>query len=292
MACRSNLVFLSCAQSGCGFTSKAVSDETTRIRLMRGHGKNFPKAGGGLHYYITVEGCNTCCELMRVIDKDEDTLIVERGLVSACSCIGSNAKVTYNTNNVHFFNDINNVIPLNVISPLRWDCETNTLSVDCAELFKSGCGECGCEEGSDDNYTTGGVGLRGEKGEKGDTGPGIVGANVSPSGVLTFVLDNGESIVATGRVPRGPRGEKGDNGATGSQGDAGTSGEATTFVGGERRGTDMVLKTADDQEVVVKGAFPTVAQPVTQVIENAYKRGNDFVLVVSGKEIVIANAFA
>lgn len=259
MACNNNLVFISCEYSGIGFTSKAVPEDATRIQLMKGHGKNFPPVTKGSHFYITVEGCNSCCETMRVVGIDGDVLEVERSLGDACTCIKSNAKVSYTSSNKEFFEDINGVIPLNVQSPLKFDCDTNTLSVDCAELFKGGCGGCDCGEGCDDNAGVNVVtgGLRGDKGDKGDPGPLPTGINVSSTGVLTFTYPDGTTIQATGKVPRGPKGDKGDNGDPGRQGDPGTVGEAAPSVKvGRANGTDLILTMSDESQVLIKDAIP------------------------------------
>ena len=222
MACNNNLVFISCEYSGIGFTSKAVPEDATRIQLMKGHGKNFPPVTKGSHFYITVEGCNSCCETMRVVGIDGDVLEVERNLGDACTCIKSNAKVSYTSSNKEFFEDINGVIPLNVQSPLKFDCATNTLSVDCASLFKAGCGGgCDCGEGGCDEC--------GDKPNDAGTTSGL----------------------------RGPKGAKGDNGETGRQGDAGVAGDSAAKIATARAdGLDLVFTLSDDSVVRAQNAIP------------------------------------
>lgn len=264
MACNNNLVFISCEYSGIGFTSKAVPEDATRIQLMKGHGKNFPPVTKGSHFYITVEGCNSCCETMRVVGVDGDVLEVERNLGDSCTCIKSNAKVSYTSSNKEFFEDINGVIPLNVQSPLKFDCATNTLSVDCSALFKAGCGggcdcgEGGCDECGDNPNDAGTTsGLRGPKGEKGDEGPLPTAINISPLGVLTFTYPDGTIIQATGRVPKGPKGDKGDNGETGRQGDAGAAGDSAAKISLVKvDGRDLVFTLSDDSVVRAQNAIP------------------------------------
>lgn len=264
MACNNNLVFISCEYSGIGFTSKAVPEDATRIQLMKGHGKNFPPVTKGSHFYITVDGCNSCCETMRVVGIDGDVLEVERNLGDACTCIKSNAKVSYTSSNKEFFEDINSVIPLNVQSPLKFDCATNTLSVDCSALFKAGCGggcdcgEGGCDECGDKPNDAGTTsGLRGPKGDKGDEGPLPTAINISPLGVLTFSYPDGTTIQATGRVPKGPKGDKGDNGETGRQGDVGVAGDSAAKIATARaEGRDIVFTMSDDSVVRVQNAIP------------------------------------
>lgn len=248
MACNTNLQYLGCGYSGVGYTSQSVGKKDDYIQLMRGHGSNFPDVRPNSHFYITVEGCNSCCEVMRVVRKEQDRLYVERGLGDACSCISSQARVEYNTENPYFFNDINNVVPINVQAPLRWDCTTNTLSIDCSELFKSGCGGgCDCEDENDGvGNNAGGGGLRGEPGKPGKDGATVASATISATGLLTFVMSDGSTVVATGTLPKGGKGDKGDPGKDGKPG--------VFPLSGAMQGENLVITMSDDSEIVVEGA--------------------------------------
>ena len=266
MACKSDVVFLPCEYSGVGFTARPVPDDSTRIQLMKGHGKNFPPVTKGFHFYITVEGCNSCCEKMRVIGIEGDVLVVERGLSEACTCIKSNARVSYTTECKEFYKDITSVLNLNVQSPLAFDCATNTLSIDCSALFKKGCG-CGCEcdEGKEENGantpasegqpSTGG--LRGQKGDKGEPGPLPIGINISATGSLTFTYPDGTTIPATGKVPRGPKGDKGDPGEVGRPGDPGTAGDTAPSIAQiSADGRTLVITMSNDEVKRVENSIP------------------------------------
>ena len=253
MTCQTNLMFLTCEYSGVGFTAQPVRKGDLEIQLRKGMGNNFPTLQAGTHFYVVVEGCSSCCEYMRVTGKDGDKLIVQRGLGSTCDCINSNAKVSYDVSNRYFYEDWANYIPLKATGPLNFDCSTNTLSVDCAELFKSGCGGCDCGEGA-----TGGsgevTGLRGPQGEQGPPGPTPTNINVSSTGVLTFSFSDGTSIQATGKVPRGPKGDKGDTGDQGSRGDAGANGaDGGGIANAKMDGDDLLLYKDDGTEIRVRG---------------------------------------
>ncbi len=257
MTCSTGLLFLSCDYTGVGFTSKAVDKGATKIQLQRGHGKNFPSTLNGAHFYITVEGCHSCCEIMRVVGIQDDVLEVQRGLGSTCDCIASNARVSVSTDNQHFYNDLRNHIPLNAVSPLKYDCTTNTMSVDCAELFKSGCSGCDCGEGG----AAGGAGavvanggLRGEPGPPGEPGPSITGITLSTAGSLIFSFSNGETIQAAGRLPRGLKGDAGEPGRRGEPGAPGEPGEdAPKISAGMMEGNDLKLVMSDNSVVTIAG---------------------------------------
>lgn len=236
MACDKPLIFLSCDSSGQARTAQAVNPNDTVIQLMRGQGSRFPEVPNGKWFYIRVVGCDSCCETMRVVGRDGDKLHVQRGFGTQCTCIKSNSLITYTTDTQYFFEDLLSVLPLNVADPLKYNCETNTLSVDCAKLFSSKCGGCGCEGTSNiaaaENPAPaggggGGAGLRGPKGDRGDAGVGIQTMNVSATKRLIVTLTDGRLIDA-GMVPTaagvpGERGAPGEKGEKGEKGDAGTS---------------------------------------------------------------------
>ena len=238
MACEKPLIFLSCDSSGQARTAQAVNPNDTIIQLMRGQGSRFPEVPNGKWFYIRVVGCDSCCETMRVVGRDGDKLHVQRGFGTQCTCIKSNSLVTYTTDTQYFFEDLLSVLPLNVADPLSYNCDTNTLSVDCAKLFSSKCGGCGCEgtssPASEENppAASGGAGLRGPKGEKGDAGVGVQLMTVSATKRLLVTLTDGRLIDA-GVVPTvaGPPGERGAPGAKGDKGDKGNDGTSVvTFT--------------------------------------------------------------
>lgn len=236
MACEKPLIFLPCGLTGEARTAQAVNPSDTVIQLMNGQGSRFPQVPAGKWFYIRVVGCDGCCETMRVVGRDVDKLHVQRGFGTQCTCIKSNSFLTYTTDTQYFYEDILSVLPLNVADPLHYNCETNTISVDCSKLHSSKCGGCGCEGTSDtaaaeNGNVVGTGGLRGPQGDKGDQGVGISSMVISATKRLIVTLTDGR-VVDAGSVPTaqglpGPRGDKGDQGEKGDKGDPGVG--ITTF---------------------------------------------------------------
>lgn len=253
MTCKLGLVFLPCSRTGKGFTAKALEPNGTRLQLMGGHGNHFPDLSNGGHFYVRVAGCDSCCEVMKVIGKDTDVLIIDRNYGTQCTCIHSNALVQYSLDNQWAYEDLSQYIPLKVTDPLTWNCETNTLGVDCSKLFSEECGSCGCdceggEHAGEGNGTGGGTGLRGEKGDRGDQGIGISNMAVSAAGMLMVTLTDGRTISA-GKLPqaKGVPGERGERGLPGPQGDQGEPGRSISRA--ERRDNKLIIVMDDGFEV-------------------------------------------
>lgn len=237
MTCKLGLVFLPCSRSGRSIIAQPVEPTGTRIQLMTGGGSQFPDLSDGGYFYVRVTGCNNCCEVMKVIDKDADALIVDRSYGTQCNCIQSNSPITYSLDNAYAYQDLSQYIPLKVTSPLTFSCETNTIGIDCSKLFSPDCG-CGCGESSGSNDSTQSIqpGLRGEQGPKGERGDGIVGASVSPAGVL-LLQTSGGSVISAGKLPQGkgipgPSGERGPKGDVGEKGEDGEGVQSARVVNG------------------------------------------------------------
>lgn len=255
MSCKLGLVFLPCSKTGKGFTSASLEPNGTRLQLMNGHGKQFPDIVNQGHFYVRVSGCDSCCEVMKVIGKDADVLIVDRNFGTQCTCIHSNALVQYTLDNPYAYEDLSQYIPLKVTDPLTWNCETNTIGIDCSKLFSDECGSCGCDcEGGANagegpgTSGGGGTGLRGERGEKGDQGVGITTMTVSAAGMLLVTLSDGRTVTA-GKLPtaKGTPGERGPEGPIGPQGPRGDDGKSV--AGARRDGDNLILTMEDGTEV-------------------------------------------
>lgn len=144
MTCKLGLVFLPCSRSGRSIIAQPVEPSGTRLQLMTGGGSQFPDLSNGGYFYIRVTGCNNCCEVMKVVAKDTDVLVVERNNGTQCNCIQSNSSVVYSLDNAYAYQDLSHYIPLKVTDPLTFNCETNTIGIDCSKLPLSDCG-CGCD---------------------------------------------------------------------------------------------------------------------------------------------------
>ena len=208
----------------------------------------FPDLTDGGYFYIRVSGCKSCCEIMKVVAKDGDVLTVERNFGTQCSCIHSNATVEYSLDNAFAYKDLTQYVPIKVTDPLTWNCETNTIGVDCSKLFSKDCG-CDCEGPSEPSGNIGGGGtggLRGERGEKGDRGDGIDIMVVSATNRLLVTLTNGK-VIDAGALPQakglpGPPGERGEKGDPGPRGEDGAR-----VTSARREGDNLFIDTSDGQ---------------------------------------------
>lgn len=258
MNCELHLVPLSCDRTGVGFTSHPLSHESNRLHLMKGHAKHFPSVEGQQYFYVKIAGCEGCCEVAKVVGIEEDVFILDRTTSTKCNCISSNTAVSYLWEDLRVVQDIASAIGINVLSPLKYDACSRTLSVDCKELFASDCGGCGCGEGvtsTDDTMLRGasseqGAGLRGAKGEQGEQGTGIATLSVTASGQLMYTLTDGTTRSA-GSLPvakgsKGDRGEKGEKGEKGDKGEDGVGVQGITVKGT----TATVLYTNNDSSDV------------------------------------------
>lgn len=231
MDCELKLKMLECGQTGVGFTGAPLNENANKLKLMTGHGNQFPNISGGQYFYITIKGCDGCCERAKVTAREADTLTLERSVPVPCQCIGSNAKVEYSTDERYIY-DIAASVHITALTPLKYNCITRTISVDCKELFSKDCGGCDCGEGlvSGGGGSNSGPSLRGAPGRDGVDGVGIAKVTISQAGRLLVHLTNGQ-IEDAGTLPtrpgtQGAPGPKGDRGDTGLRGEAGERGPA------------------------------------------------------------------
>lgn len=240
--CDGLLKELPCDKSGLGYTREPVSQHGNTLYLMKQQGQNFPDVVDGEYYFIRVQGCDTCCETMRVVSKHGDTLTVERN--NPCPCISSNAKVAYDAQSKAYIQAAAREIGINAASPLTYDCETNTISLDCTKLaFDSDCG-CGTGGGAGGGY----AGEKGEAGRDGRDGVGILSLSVRNNVLYwTDTLGN-EYTAGTITAARGVQGEKGERGEQGERGEKGEKGDGlgTLRMTGKPDGT-MVLALTDGE---------------------------------------------
>ena len=137
MACPPIYVGLPCHLSGVGFLGAAHASTplgAASLKLQVGHGRFFPEVPAGQFFYAEItDACNECCELVKVVGKTDDTLEVIRES-GRCECFSGNSRVRYVSDSREAILAIASEVPLNVTEPLRWDCETRTLSIDCNKL--------------------------------------------------------------------------------------------------------------------------------------------------------------
>lgn len=254
--CPIRLQTLPCGLQGYGYLSTPVRSTDTVLRLMNGHGAFFPALQGGQYFFVTVQGCDGCCETMRVTARDGDVLTVVR--TDICDCINSNARVTYDAGSREYIQAIAREIGINTVSPLNYDCETHTLSIDCNKLATDS--DCGCGSGTG----TAGGGLRGPQGPAGRDGADGVGIerfSIDGNNTLYWTNTVGKTYtIGTLTAPRGEKGEKGDKGDTGPQGPQGPAGtDAGTISMSEVAGVFTLQLTKPDGTNKVIGSWQPVA---------------------------------
>lgn len=215
--CLQRLQDLPCDKTGVGYLRSPVRPTDTAIHLMKGQGDEFPDLTDDQYFFITLRGCNSCCETARVTARDGDTLTVER--TAPCPCIESNARVSYDGSSRAYITAVTRENIINAISPLHYDCRTNTLTIDCNKLLTNS--DCGCGGGS----TQGARGARGEAGRDGADGVGIADMAVD-NNVLSWKDTLGAwHTVGAITAARGERGERGLQGERGERGEQGAKGD-------------------------------------------------------------------
>lgn len=147
MACAPSYLGLPCHLSGVGYTARSSPLGSASLQLQEGHGAQFPAVSPGEFFYAEVtDGCHTCCEVVRVVGRVGDVLEIERDAPS-CDCFSANSRVSYLSTTKEAILAIAAEVPFNVVEPLVWDCETRTLSLDCAQLQQMIFGPCGDDSG-------------------------------------------------------------------------------------------------------------------------------------------------
>lgn len=248
MTCPNKIVIKPCAMSGEGYTAQPMMRGQNQIQLMQGHGAGFPSVSSGQFYYVEVSSsCGTCCEVMQVVGKNADVLTVVRTAGTACDCIESNATVTYTLSTYDAILAIAGEAPFNVASPLVFDCETRTLSIDCEAFSNS---DCGCGGGAV------APSMKGEKGADGEQGPpglSVIGTNVDGDNNLFITLSDG-TVLNAGKINtiKGDPGVQGPPGGVGPPGSSGSS--APYLISGAMDGDDMVLSLSNGETIRVKDA--------------------------------------
>lgn len=251
--CPARLQSLPCSMRGYGYLSDPVRQSDNTLRLMKGQGAYFPELVGDQFFFVTVEGCDGCCEHMRVVARDGDTLTVER--TSRCDCINSNARVAYDYNSKEYIQAAAREIGLNVKAPLLYDCESNTISLDCNALGLDS--DCGCGSGKG-GAGTGGRGEKGEAGRNGVDGVSVVSISIDEANKLTWTDSTGATkTIGTIQPPKGQKGDKGDRGDVGPQGPEGPKGDAlgTLSMTSNEDGSQTIRVTNADGETSVVGSW-------------------------------------
>jgi hypothetical protein len=131
MTCPALLEPLACQQTGVAYLAAPYTAGSTALVLQEGMGAAFPVPSGGRVFYVDVGGCG-CCARLQVTGRVGDTLTVIPSTV--CSCLSAGARVSYAASSPEHMRLIARESMPIFLPPLKYDCATNTVSVDCAQL--------------------------------------------------------------------------------------------------------------------------------------------------------------
>lgn len=220
-ACPSLIHTLACHESGKGYLRSAWTGGN-RLQLFKDDGEQFPNilTPGGFYFVTVHDKCTGKCETVQVNGREGDDLVIES--TSPDHCFPTNSIVQYHLG-AQFIRAVAREIGLNVRDPLVYDCDTNTLSIDCHKLAMDP--DCGC--GSTGLGAPGGgspgAGLPGPPGRNGDDGIGIRTVELGPNNELYVTLT--DNRVVTAGIIKTVQGPRGDTGAPGRDGKDGVAPE-------------------------------------------------------------------
>lgn len=134
MKCPNKYAELPCSVSGVGYLHSKTGLHTQELWMIKGHASQFPSLQDGEFFFAYIhDNCNKTCLKVRVtfVDKINDVLTIDAPL---SVCFSSQSRVSYDHSSVERTREIAASVGINVVPPLVYDCETRTLSIDCAGL--------------------------------------------------------------------------------------------------------------------------------------------------------------
>lgn len=134
MKCPNLYAELDCCLTGTGFLHSKSGIGATELHLIKGHASHFPTLQNREFFfaYIT-DACTKQCTQVTVtgVDKTTDTLTISPPLTV---CYSSQSRIAYDYSSVARTREIAASVGINVVSPLIYDCDTRTLSIDCQAM--------------------------------------------------------------------------------------------------------------------------------------------------------------
>lgn len=144
MGCELRYLSLPCVKTGKAVLAESFCGNTTSVKLQPKHGTNLPQAGGGKFFHaFLVSDCCTQCEEVRVTEVKDDVVTLER-IEQSATCFPPRSTLSYTSTTPAAIRAIVEDTPINVAPPLKYDCNSRTISVDCAQLVESCLKGCGC----------------------------------------------------------------------------------------------------------------------------------------------------
>lgn len=191
-ACPPRIQQLDCDKSGkSNLRLPWFGDDTLNLTI--NDGAQFPDItlAGGFYYVDVKDLCDGHCLTVKVVGKQDDNLIIEKPAHSPC--FSMNSSVTYHLG-AQFIYAIVREVGINAQTPLFYDCNTNTIGIDCHELANNP--DCGCGHAGNNNIGAGTVGPPGAPGAPGQDGTGIRSVRLGPNNEFYVTLTNGQTIEA------------------------------------------------------------------------------------------------
>jgi hypothetical protein len=149
MICPPKLLPLACDQSGIGYTAANYTCGSTTLKMQSNVAAAFPAPNNGKFFFVDIEStctdkhdCKKCCGVLKVTAIVGHDWTVEPVGDCNCECFSANAKVSYSTNSYEVVKSIVQQLGISVQPPLKYDCDTGVLSLDCNYLNKCGCPVC------------------------------------------------------------------------------------------------------------------------------------------------------
>lgn len=140
--CPTKYVALPCDMLGSATTAAAFCSSGT-LKLKQGQGAHLPELAAGQVFHALMEiPCQSVCEEVIVTGRSGDTLTVTRYQMRT-GCFPTGSRLTYISCSVDAIRTIANDSRAKCEWPLVYDCETDTISIDCAgikEMVRKPCG--------------------------------------------------------------------------------------------------------------------------------------------------------
>lgn len=134
MACTTNLVYLPTNLTGTGCVKK-ITGTPNVITLFKDDVSNFPSLTVGKHFYAVIHSrCANSIVKVTAVDTTTNQFTVEWPEGQPLNCIPTGSRIVYSLSNQYALQEMIDMSPVNVTSPLVYNCSTRTISIDCAAL--------------------------------------------------------------------------------------------------------------------------------------------------------------
>ncbi|WP_340611400.1 hypothetical protein [Xenorhabdus bharatensis] len=141
-SCPNKYLALPCDLLGSGTLGESFC-QSGNVKLRSGQGRHFPEMQAGQMFHALISPpCDPGCEEVIVTGRNGDTLTISR-FQNRQGCFPVGSRIVYTACSVDAIRAIARESRPNYAYPLVYDCETDTVSIDCAgikELVRKPCG--------------------------------------------------------------------------------------------------------------------------------------------------------